>query len=617
MLLDSQGVGAAASGQGSGGSTLQSVLEILGALSASLFDSMSVPGESPLGISTPSIRLMAQLDSPSGATNRLFTQPLTSPGAASVFEPLPASVLAYAGAGPVRTQFLSLAFNPYDGSSSGMTMAASMTRLTFSDASGGEIYVAGLSKPIRFAMPAAAAGQGGEDGSSGAVCSFWSADAAAFLTDGCATLPNPSPAHHLVAWRQTSPPPPPPLPPPPLALPLLPIAKKPPPPSVAAFKKSPPPQLATPPLSPLPPLPPLPPPLMQESYANASHCTATPDAAAVAFESTGSNSSAAVEASMSADWSITGPLACNCSVTVLNCSAEHARSQAAAAAVRAAGGDAAAAAAAGIAASRRVWLSPADALTIPAVQCAADDSKSVLRVFYGPSCALWQPSNELGCYWNASVQGFLGDGCARSPSVQCACLHLTDFSGGARPQLAVAALRQMTSLDPKDIFTKLKFLAAIVSSAFGLMHVIAALMYAEASYQPAIHVPIFYTVIRFLLVVLPAFPMRERHRPTTVASSSGVPCPPYSGMARPCWVGEATARAEHRLQVARHLRRMDVDHQAQRRRRRQGCGGGWAADWAPGGDRAGLRRAAGERPSLFAKWLVELPGPLKHRPTLL
>ena len=72
-------------------------------------------------------------------------------------------------------------------------------------------------------------------------------------------------------------------------------------------------------------------------------------------------------------------------------------------------------------------------------------------------------------------QGFLGPNCTQTsgsdgkPAVQCACLHLTDFSAKVRPHLSMASASQMTSLNPNDIFTKLKFLAAIIFGMFGFM----------------------------------------------------------------------------------------------------------------------------------------------------
>ena len=79
-----------------------------------------------------------------------------------------------------------------------------------------------------------------------------------------------------------------------------------------------------------------------------------------------------------------GPLACNCTVTVLDCAKEHNKSAAAAAAASAAGRDPVAAAKA---AQRRVWLSPKDALTMPAVSCATNDATTVMRIFYGANMA--------------------------------------------------------------------------------------------------------------------------------------------------------------------------------------------------------------------------------------
>ena len=75
-------------------------------------------------------------------------------------------------------------------------------------------------------------------------------------------------------------------------------------------------------------------------------------------------------------------------------------------------------------------------------------------------------------------QGFLGPQCTQPEAVQCACLHLTDFAGRVKPHLSVASLSQMTSLNPADIFTKLKFLAGIVFGMFGFMHALGGALHA-------------------------------------------------------------------------------------------------------------------------------------------
>ena len=184
---------------------------------------MSVPGEDAVAIGTDAIQMTSQLDSPSGVGSRLFTQPLSAPGSPSSFPPLPPSLFGGAGAqtgGGVKTQFVALAFNPWDTGSAGgdgggpTAPSAALTRLAFADLSGGEIAVSGLPQPLRFIMPTAPNMTQGF----GAVCSFWDAAAAAFQTEGCAALPSPFPANHSVRWSLPPPPPPPPLlrgPPPP------------------------------------------------------------------------------------------------------------------------------------------------------------------------------------------------------------------------------------------------------------------------------------------------------------------------------------------------------------------------------------------------------------------
>ena len=48
----------------------------------------------------------------------------------------------------------------------------------------------------------------------------------------------------------------------------------------------------------------------------------------------------------------------------------------------------------------------------------------------GDECALRDPQNAYGCFWNATKQGFQGPGCIPADPVQCSCLHLT---GAPRP----------------------------------------------------------------------------------------------------------------------------------------------------------------------------------------
>ena len=280
-------------------STLQAVVGVLGSLAGSLHEGMSVPGEDPAVIRTDEIHLVAQLDSASGAGSRLFSQPLTAPGSPSSFAPLPPGALAGAGAGSgsVRTQFLSLAFNPWDtsagaggGSGGGgagtAQLAPSLTRLVFGGADGGELRISGLQTPIKFTMPAPANFSDG----SGAVCSFWDETRAAFDTAGCASLPSPAPANHTVAWRL-----------PPAPKPAIPM---PPPPSLnsSVLRAKP-----SPPLPPprWPPPAPLQPPAPAPALPPAECSAAVADAFAEAFDA-GKDAGYSPEHAIGAQWDVTG-----------------------------------------------------------------------------------------------------------------------------------------------------------------------------------------------------------------------------------------------------------------------------------------------------------------------
>jgi hypothetical protein len=165
---------------------------VVASLGTSMMASMSEPGES-VSISSPAVQMTLQLDAP-GPGSRLFTAPLSAPGSNSSFAPLPAGALAAAPPGvAIQTTFASLAFDPFSGSSTG----TGVTQLAFASA-GAEIPVHGLSTPITFSMNALALA-----GDMQATCRFWDVAAAAYATDGCATMPNPAPASAFLslAWR--------------------------------------------------------------------------------------------------------------------------------------------------------------------------------------------------------------------------------------------------------------------------------------------------------------------------------------------------------------------------------------------------------------------------------
>jgi hypothetical protein len=80
-----------------------------------------------------------------------------------------------------------------------------------------------------------------------------------------------------------------------------------------------------------------------------------------------------------------------------------------------------------------------------------------MLVFTGSTCQLIVPNNAASCYWQNTKQAFAGPGCMPSGQPkQCACRHLTDLSGRSVPALPTASLKDMLSLNPADIVTKLK-----------------------------------------------------------------------------------------------------------------------------------------------------------------
>lgn len=303
-------------------------------------------------LTSDAITLISQLDT-IAAGSRLFSRPLASPRGGSTFDPLPPDLLSRAGpnatANGVQTQFMALAFSPYPAvsasagagaSESGIggqvTLAQSVTRLKFSTGDGGsEISVGNRTSPIRFTMPAPSDIPAG----SGALCQFWDEQAAAFSGEGCAALPIRPPRGHVVSWTAAE-------------------------------------QLVAPPA-------PAAPVISGRSRAVVS-CTAVPDSQAVTFFNASGPAAAARQLAVS--WQIAGPAVCGCSATVLDCAVENARAVRAAEAARQAGAGDGGAEAAAAAARRKVYLSPRDAILIPAVSCPPKTNAHML-VFYGAAPA--------------------------------------------------------------------------------------------------------------------------------------------------------------------------------------------------------------------------------------
>ena len=161
------------------------------ALLASLDLTPGAPPPAPAMTSSATIQTLVMVDPP--GSSRLSTQQLTSPGSPSIFEPLPAELLAGVTT-PMVTQFFSLAFDPNGGGSNASAIATTgLTRLAFSAPGGAEIPVANAVVPIRFSLPPVNTGADGQ-----AVCSYWDTKALKYATAGCVGVPSPYPANHSV-----------------------------------------------------------------------------------------------------------------------------------------------------------------------------------------------------------------------------------------------------------------------------------------------------------------------------------------------------------------------------------------------------------------------------------
>ena len=207
---------ALAPGSTVGTGVLAAVSGVVDALAGSQLAALSVPGEPPVEVTSAAIQMRVSLDV-ADAGGRLFTAPLTAPDSQSAFSPMPPGIFG-SSTTPVRTQFAFLAFDPFTPNATGGT---GVTRLVFTDASGAEVPVQGLSTPIYFTLPAVA----GLAASEHAQCQFWSESAGAYDTAGwCARalhrragaravfltrctvashsvgLPNPQPPGHEVSW---------------------------------------------------------------------------------------------------------------------------------------------------------------------------------------------------------------------------------------------------------------------------------------------------------------------------------------------------------------------------------------------------------------------------------
>ena len=439
-------------------SVLQAVAGVVDTLAESLLSALTTPGAAPVTVNSTMFQLSVALDLVDPSESRLFNESLTAPGSGSIFAPLPPDIFAgmnLSAATGVRTLFFSLAFDPnkLDRNSTGTTT------LAFSTAAG-ELNISGLSKPINFTLPVPKVPP--VDGLK-AQCSFWDALAKTcsnltisgfssanetvceaqnaaienWLTIGANELANPDGLlRHVTAEY--------------LANTITTCTYQVCVPNIGNDRA-----------------------MVNEgglvveaakALVNESNLLKVAsnvrveqiDAASAAPEYSAASTTPAVEpdysitgclslpdplprghsvfwkpdfrvasdGAMAGAWSLAGPLVATpsrCLFEVLDCSLRKP--------------------------ARSVYPNPAKPFQFPAVSCNASISTEPILVVSGSACALIQEDNAYGCYWNNSKHAFQGPGCVPSGEpVQCACRHLTEFTGGSKPSLPTASLSDMLGL---------------------------------------------------------------------------------------------------------------------------------------------------------------------------
>ena len=195
--LDSVASSAVNGGNPAALAAVQGVINNLAAgQAASLLEKLDLtpgaPPPAPATTSTATIQTLVQVDPP--GSNRLTTQPLSAPGSASSFAPMPEGLLPTTT--PLVTQFFSLKFDPNGGSTVGGAESNSgVTRLAFTNPDGSPVPVANAEAPILFALPRVSL-----DAESQAMCTYWDPVTKTYPTHGCIGVPNPQPPNHTLAF---------------------------------------------------------------------------------------------------------------------------------------------------------------------------------------------------------------------------------------------------------------------------------------------------------------------------------------------------------------------------------------------------------------------------------
>ena len=442
------------------------IVNVVSVLSNSLLSSLSTPGAAPIILSTPGLSLYLALDDSlpgASGSSRLFSQPITA-GGQSAFAPLPSDVFAAvpsAVAGGVRTALAAFSFDPYATLAkmtvqlSGYTAVGVAEQTSFlkalAAAANRGLGVAAVqatdaavlsnvsaassvSLTVQLELPANAS-----SAVTSALLGVNSADAQASglsLATGFAVsgITFGSPGFTRLEFST-------------LAGAPVPVAN-----------------LSAPVTFTLPALPSLVSGVKAQCqwYDGAAQeystvgCVSLPDPLPAGHTvAWAANFTAARDADMMRAWTIAGPLAANCSLQVMDCTAQPP--------------------------PQPVYPNPQRPFDVAQVACDTSGANTEpKRVITGSHCALIQEDNAYSCYWNNSKQAFVGAGCVASGGpVQCACRHLTDFAGASKPSIPTASLQDLLSLNPADIVTKLRYLFIVVIVLFGCMWIGAAFGYGQ------------------------------------------------------------------------------------------------------------------------------------------
>ena len=400
---------------GVSGAVVAAVADVVELLASSQFALLSTPGEPPLTVSSPLIQMYVALDR-AGGGSRLFTEPLSAPDCASVFQPLPVGLFDAAGpaaASRVRTRFSALRFDPL---SRTVEAAATLT--------GGGVTAASLNASALAAAVAAAVAPVLKAGARPLAAADVTISSVADASSGVAvelsfSLPlasMPPEFEHVLAAVSR------------LDAGALSAAGVSGVASVAVTAAFVPSagvttlafsaadgsgelrvrDLITPILFSMP---------LSDAGAGRKAVCQWWDAAAGAYSTAGCATlpnprppghtlrfrpgfAAAADADMAGAWEVAGSLVdgLNCSFQVLDCLQPDASV---------------------------VFPNPARPFDVPAVACDLSAGATPLLVVEGRACALIQRDNPLRCWWDNQRQAFAGAGCvADAGATQCACRHV-------------------------------------------------------------------------------------------------------------------------------------------------------------------------------------------------